>query len=307
MSKLASLVWVDSPAALPHTLAPGRFAVLDVAFASQDKFAGTERFIRTQGHRLAAWVDHHKHERWVDYQGDPRFVLVPNVNAHACPELVTPEVVARAGEVAHLLAHSDFDGMMSAVMWLRAGVPPYPEALEDARAADSPGRGHAFTERGRRLHDALEQHRDQAHTDARHALLSEVVQSLVGGVESPDLGARLDALAHKAAKVTAQAQALAQRGRAEAPGVMVVRHGSNLSSRLKKAVLMLAELRAEIGVVVEGQGPFHVTAATFREDLDLGLVGSALPTGRSDYRFVNRIDDPDAIIRALSVLARPYG
>ena len=112
---LPEIVWVDSAAALPHRLPAGRFAVVDVAFASLDKFAQTQRFIEENGAHLAAWVDHHKHDGWPAYAQDTRFVLVPNVVAHACPELVTPAVVRRVGPVALVLAHSDFDGMMSAV------------------------------------------------------------------------------------------------------------------------------------------------------------------------------------------------
>ena len=229
MSGLPDLTWVDSPAALPHKLPAGRFSVVDVAFASGEKFQQTQRFIKEHGGDLAAWVDHHKHDGWVDYLSDPRFVLVPNVKAHACPELVTPEVVRRVGPVTRILAHSDFDGLMSAVNWLRGGEPPYPEANEDARAADSPGRGHHMSARGQRLQDALEEHKERAHTPERHALLTRVVLALVDGAESSELTAQLDELAKNAVKVTQQAQALLMRGREEFPGLFVVRHPSNLA------------------------------------------------------------------------------
>jgi hypothetical protein len=304
MRGFPELVWVDSPAHLPQRLASGRLVVLDVAFAAQENFAQTTAFLTRHDRDLAAWVDHHKHDAWPKFLLDPRFVLVPNVVAHACPELVTPEVVANAGPVERVLAHSDFDGMMSATQWLCAGQAPYPEANEDARAADSPGRGHIFSARGKRLYDALEEHRDRAHTGQRHALLTEVTHALRTGSESTALGAKLHELAAKAAKVNAQAAALAQRGRAELVGLFVIRHPSNLSARLKKSALLTAESRAPIGVVIEGSQPghYHVTAATFDEHLDLSRVPE-LPVGRSDFRFVNKLMDPEPVLEQLSELA----
>ncbi len=305
MSGLPDLTWVDSPAALPHKLPAGRFSVVDVAFASGEKFQQTQRFIKEHGGDLAAWVDHHKHDGWVDYLSDPRFVLVPNVKAHACPELVTPEVVRRVGPVTRILAHSDFDGLMSAVNWLRGGEPPYPEANEDARAADSPGRGHHMSARGQRLQDALEEHKERAHTPERHALLTRVALALVDGAESSELTALLDELAKNAVKVTQQAQALLMRGREEFPGLFVVRHPSNLAARLKKQVLLLAEEQARVAVVVEGTTPgnVHVTAATFDESVDLSHC-AALPIGRSDFRFVSKIQDAAPVLETLAALAR---
>src|SRR5688572_23648772 len=63
----------------PRTLPPasrleGRVAVLDVAFASEGGGASftktTLPFIQGLGSRLAAWVDHHDHDRHVDYVGE---------------------------------------------------------------------------------------------------------------------------------------------------------------------------------------------------------------------------------------------
>jgi hypothetical protein len=305
---LPEIVWVDSPAMLPHRLPAGRFSVVDVAFASLEKFAQTQRFIQENGAQLAAWVDHHKHDGWPAYAADARFVLVPNVVAHACPELVTRDVVRRAGPLALVLAHSDFDGMMSAVNWLREGEPPYPEANEDARAADSPGRGHAFSARGFRLAEALEELKDRLHTPERHAVLTEIALSLVNGAESSELAVKLDDLARRAVKVTEQARAMIQHGREEVPGLFVVRHPGNLGARLKKQVLLLAEERASIGAVVEGTVPLsiHVTAATFDERLDLSRC-AGLPVGRSDFRFVSKIADAEPVLAQLAALLATPG
>src|SRR5450631_1162875 len=92
----------------PRTLPPaakieGRVAVLDVAFASEGGGSSFEKttlpFIRGLGSRLAAWVDHHDHDRHVDYAADPRFVLTTKAQHGACPELVTPEIVKAAGPI----------------------------------------------------------------------------------------------------------------------------------------------------------------------------------------------------------------
>src|SRR5262245_58658515 len=81
----------------PRTLPPaskleGRVAVLDVAFASEGGGASFDKttlpFITGLGSRLAAWVDHHDHERHVDYKDDPRFILTTTAQHGACPELV---------------------------------------------------------------------------------------------------------------------------------------------------------------------------------------------------------------------------
>jgi len=115
--------------------------VLDVAFASEASGGGFEKitkpFIDQLGGRLAAWVDHHDHVRHSDYRGDPRFVLANKAEHGACPEMVTPETVERAGAVDTVVCHTDFDGLCSAAKWLRRGVEPYPGADDDARAIDT--------------------------------------------------------------------------------------------------------------------------------------------------------------------------
>jgi hypothetical protein len=89
------------------------------------------------GSRLAAWVDHHDHERHVDYADDPRFVLATKAEHGACPEMVTPAVVATAGPVDTVAVHLDLDGLYSGAKWVRNGVEPYEGADADARAVDT--------------------------------------------------------------------------------------------------------------------------------------------------------------------------
>lgn len=130
----------------PRTLPPaskidGRVAVLDVAFASEGGGASFDKttlpFIRGLGVRLAAWVDHHDHDRHVDYKDDPRFVLSTKAQHGACPELVTPEVVHRAGPVDTVAMHLDLDGLYSGAKWVLGGIEPYEGADDDARAIDT--------------------------------------------------------------------------------------------------------------------------------------------------------------------------
>src|SRR6266403_2191240 len=226
-------MFVEQPGNLPAPPAEGRVAVVDVAFAGGENFEkSTLPFLEALGDRLAIWVDHHEHPLgWSRFRDDPRFVLVPNRIAHACPELVTPEVVRKAGPVDVVVAHADLDGLLSAVKFLRGGNPPWPEADEDARAADSPGRGHASSPRARLLADALDHAAAELRTAQRESLRQQVVQALAGGV-------------------------------------LVVRVQKALPRPVKKALLSRLEERAPIGVVIEGR---QITAATFQADIDLSL------------------------------------
>ncbi len=131
-----------SPRKLPKTSElRGRVVVLDVAFASEASGGGFEKitrpFIDGLGSRLVGWVDHHDHKLHADYASDPRFVLATKAEHGACPEMITPEVVARIGPVDTVVCHMDFDGLCSAAKWLREGIEPYPGADDDARAIDT--------------------------------------------------------------------------------------------------------------------------------------------------------------------------
>jgi hypothetical protein len=124
----------------PRDLA-GRVVVLDIAFAAGAGGASFEKttlpFISGLGDRLAMWVDHHDHLMHAQYAGDPRFVLRTKAEHGACPEMVTPELVARAGAIDTICCHTDFDGLCSAAKWIRGGEEPYPGADDDARAIDT--------------------------------------------------------------------------------------------------------------------------------------------------------------------------
>ena len=294
--------FVEQPGNLPAPPSEGRVAVVDVAFAGGENFEkSTVPFLEALGQRLAIWIDHHEHPvGWARYRDDPRFVLVPNRTAHACPELVTPEVVARAGPVDVVVAHADFDGLLSAVKFMRGGIAPWPEADEDARAADSPGRGHAFSSRARVIAEALDHAASEFRTAQRESLRQEIAAALVSGSVPAALQRRLEELAREHEEALAPVDALAAGAREEAAGVLVARVEKALPRPVKKALLSRLEERAPVGVVVEGRA---VTAATFRGDIDLALCDE-LTAGRSDYRFAQADDGGRAIVARLGELVR---
>jgi len=294
-------MFVEQPGSLPPP-PEGRVAVVDVAFAGGENFEkSTVPFLEALGDRLAIWIDHHEHPvGWARYRDDPRFVLVPNQIAHACPELVTPETVRRAGHVDVVVAHADFDGLLSAVKFLRGGIPPWPEADEDARAADSPGRGHALSPRAALLSAALDHAAAELRTAQREALRQQIVEALVREEFPPALQKRVEDLARAHQEALAPVDALAAQAREEARGVLVVRVPKPLARPVKKALLSQLEARAPVGVVVEGRA---VTAATFRSELDLALCDE-LGAGRSDYRFAQADDGGRTIVARLGELVR---
>jgi len=277
-------------------------AVLDVAFASGDKFElVTERFIGELGERLTLWCDHHEHPvGWSKYRRDPRFILTPNREAHACPELVTPEVARRVSPVDAIVLHGDFDGILTAVKLLREGEAPYPDADEDARAIDSPGRGHTLSARGKRLAFAVDEAVATFTTGERRDFMCAILWSLVDGREPADLRPRIDRAAAEAETALAEATELARRhGREELPGVLVVRLPARGKGRQRKAILRHAEMRAPVGVVVETEGKATwVTAATFDERIDLTGI-ELLQGGRSDYRYAEPRGPIEPILQAL--------
>lgn len=139
---LSARIFIASPRKLPKAdKVPGRVVVLDIAFAAEGTGTSFEKvtapFLRALGERLAAWIDHHDHSFHERFQGDPRFVLATKAQHGACPEMLTPELIARVGAVDSIVCHGDFDGLMSAAKWLRGGSPSYPEADADARAVDT--------------------------------------------------------------------------------------------------------------------------------------------------------------------------
>ncbi len=184
----------------------GRVAVLDVAFASEASGGGfakvTQPLIDGLGSRLAIWVDHHDHLLHARYAEDRRFVLSTKQEHGACPEMITPELVARVGDVDTIVCHVDFDGLCSAAKWIRDGVEPYPGADDDARAVDTrigvPGPIATRIDRAIRART-----RDQA-------LIGLIVRHLANGVSDPSLWGEIDKAGAELAVSEEEARRLAQ-------------------------------------------------------------------------------------------------
>ena len=136
-------LWFASPRVLPRAeKLQGRVVVLDIAFAatvgtSVSFDLVTKPFLDGLGSRLAAWVDHHDHERHAQFAGDPRFVLSTKAEHGACPEMVTADLVRQTGPIDCICTHVDLDGLYAAAKWIMGGTEPYPGADDDARAVDT--------------------------------------------------------------------------------------------------------------------------------------------------------------------------
>ena len=136
-------LWFASPRVLPRAdKLHGRVVVLDIAFAATVGTSisfelVTRPFLDGLGDRLAAWVDHHDHEKHAMFAGDPRFVLATKAEHGACPEMVTPELVRQVGPIDCICTHVDLDGLYAAAKWILGGAEPYAGADADARAVDT--------------------------------------------------------------------------------------------------------------------------------------------------------------------------
>ena len=301
---MTDVIWVTHPRHLPSPSA-GTAVVVDVAFAAANQFkTKTLPFIESLGERLVRWIDHHEHRTfWPDFRDDPRFILVPNKIAHACPELITPEVVGDAGgPVDQIFAHCDFDGAVSAAKWLLEGRAPWPEADEDARAIDSPGRGHSLTPYGQRLSWAMDAAATHHNRKGRLDFMTRVVLGWSRGSMGSELDAEIVHLSRDGREKEIRADALVDHlGLMEHPGLFVVRLPAKQDNHMRRNLLLSAEKRAPVGVLLE---PEHaeggwMTAATFDERIDLEEV-EGFGGGRSDYRFARYKKDGRPKLEALS-------
>jgi hypothetical protein len=261
----------------PRTLPPadslaGRVAVLDIAFASEGSGSSFEKttlpFIQGLGSRLAAWVDHHDHERHVDFAGDPRFVLSTKAEHGACPEMVTPEVVHAAGPVDTLAVHLDLDGLYSGAKWVLGGVEPYPGADADARAVDT-RRGEPGPI-GTRIDRALRAR------FRNETLKHQIIQFLVARTKAPTLWDEIERAARQIDPLLDESRRLAGRYEIR-DGVAYVEAGSTPYD--KTELLLLGQERAKVAVVRDS-GALTI-AADFESGLDfvkLFHMGGGMPT-----------------------------
>jgi hypothetical protein len=261
----------------PRTLPPadslaGRVAVLDIAFASEGGGSSFERttlpFIRGLGSRLAAWVDHHDHERHVDFAGDPRFVLATKAEHGACPEMVTPEVVHAAGPVDTLAVHLDLDGIYSGAKWVLGGVEPYEGADADARAVDTrrgqPGPIAARIDRALRA-----RFRDE---NLKH----RIIQYLVARTRAKVHWDEIEQAAREIDPLLDESRRLAGRFRVEHGVAYVAASGTPFD---KTELLLLGQERAPVAVVHDS-GALTI-AADFESGFDfvkLFQLGGGMPT-----------------------------
>jgi len=260
----------------------GRVVVLDVAFASEASGGGFEKltkpFIDGLGKRLAAWVDHHDHVLHEKYKADPRFVLATKAEHGACPEMVTPEIVARAGEVDTIVCHTDFDGLCSAAKWMCGGREPYPNADADARAVDTrigtPGPIAVRIDRAIRGRP-----RDSA-------LLGVIVRHLASGLKDASLWSPIDEAGASLAALEVEARRIAERYvRLDLSGVARARTNAFVDATAahgrydKTLLLLLGQERADIATVVDRDT--MTLAAPFDSGINfltlLGLSGG-MPT-----------------------------
>jgi hypothetical protein len=253
----------------------GRVAVLDIAFAADGMGTPFEEttgaFIRELGGRLAAWVDHHDHDRFADFAGDSRFSLATKAQHGACPEMVTAEVVREAGPVDTIVAHLDLDGIYSAVKWVLGGVEPYAGADDDARAVDTrigkPGATGELIDKALRAH-----FRDEG-------LKHRVVRWLVDGMKDKALGREIAEAAADFDRMAAETERLARlyepRGKA-----VYVDAGTHAEAPFDKTMLLLEGQKRAAVAIVRDAGMITLAAA-FDSGIDfvkLFELGGGMPT-----------------------------
>ena len=241
----------------------GRVVVVDVAFASEASGGGFDKitlpFLRNLGPRLAAWVDHHDHAKHADYANDPRFLLRTKAEHGACPEMITPEIVARAeaaGPIDTIVCHTDFDGLASAAKWIRKGVECYPGADDDARAIDTrigvPG--------------PIAKRMDRAIRGAGRdeGLLGLIVRHLATGLADRALWEPIDAAGERAERLEVVARELSKNYDVlhaklpiatakglRAPTVAFLRLGETHDRYDKTKLLLLGQERADMAALID--------------------------------------------------------
>jgi hypothetical protein len=264
-----------TPRKLPNAKSlPGRVVVLDIAFASEAGGVSfekvTKKFIDALGPRLAMWIDHHDHALHPEYRKDPRFVLATKAEHGACPEMVTRELVERAGPIDTICCHVDFDGLCSAAKWIRGGEEPYPGADADARAIDT--RMGEPSDVAEHMDRAL---RARPRDDALKGL---IIKFLVDGAHDRGLYERIAGASAELRRMEDEARRLAKSFR-YVGDVAVVDARERESPYDKTLLLLIGQERAPISVVYDETSV--TAAARFDSGIDLlrilGLSGG-MPT-----------------------------
>ena len=287
----------STPRTLPDARSlSGRVVVLDIAFAAAGLGTPFEsvtgKFLDELGDRLAAWVDHHDHEFHGRFREDPRFVLATKAEHGACPEMVTPELVARIGPVDTILAHMDLDGLYAAAKWILGGREPYPGADEDALRVDT--RIGVPSPTARLIDEALRARFRDA------PLKHRVVRWLVGGLKDREHRAVITEAAEKFAKSAGETQRLAGRYRIRGR-IAYVDARSSKGPYDKTELLLAGQQRAPIAVV-QDSGMITIAAAydSGWNFVDLLALGGGMPTRVSvaesrleeSVRLINSAPEP---------------
>lgn len=265
-----------SPRSLPKaSRLSGRVVVLDIAFAatsgSDVSFEQiTAPFLDDLGIRLAAWVDHHDHERHVDYLDDARFHLATKAQHGACPEMITPEMVERTGPIDTILAHLDLDGLYAAAKWILGGVEPYRGADDDARCIDT--RTGEPSKLAIRIDEALRaRYRD---TSLKCSIISYLVGGMRPGVHADAIREGAQAFEQRAVGTDSLIRRYVVRGR-----IAYVDARAGGQPYDKTDVLLAGQERADVSIVHDA-GMLTI-AASFDSGWDfvslLGLRGG-MPT-----------------------------
>lgn len=275
MTRLPHLAFA-SPRLLPRAdKVPGRVVVLDIAFAATVGTSVsfdliTKPFLDGLGDRLAAWVDHHDHEKHAAFARDPRFVLSTKAEHGACPEMVTPDLVRHTGPIDSIVTHVDLDGLYAAAKWILGGEEPYKGADDDARAVDTrvgtPGPAASRIDRALRA-----KFRDDQ-------LKRAVVQFLVGGMKP---GVHDDVIAEAAAEFDRKDVVTRELSRRfTVRGRVAVVDTQGLAGQFDKTDLLLAgQERAPVSIVRDS-GMLTIAAA-FDSGWDfvaLFELGGGMPT-----------------------------
>jgi hypothetical protein len=253
----------------------GRVVVLDIAFAGAGTGGGfpkiTLPFIDGLGARLGMWVDHHDSAEHVLYQDDPRFVLATKAEHGACPEMITPELVARAGKIDTIVCHTDFDGLASAAKWIRDGVEPYPGCDDDARAVDT--RIGTPSQVGERIDRAVRaRFRDQG-------LFGVIIRHLASGLSDATLWEPIDRAAEELVPVERETRRAALAYKRLEPGVALVDVSEGYTRIDKTLLLLLGQEREAVSVVVDRENVS--VAARFdsgKNFVELLGLGAGMPT-----------------------------
>lgn len=269
-----------SPRKLPKPESlQGQVVVLDLAFASEGIGKGfaktTGRFIEALGPRLACWVDHHDHPRHAEYSKDPRFVLATKAQHGGCPEMISPELVERAGPVDTILAHFDLDGIYSAVKWALGGIEPYPGADDDARAVDT--RTGDLSDTGAWFDAALRA--DWSNAAVRDSVIALLLASEGQGVDrSIPAALMVEQSAQKFAGMMRMTKQLAERFEIRGQ-VAVVSVSSDPASYDKTELLLLGQKVAPVAMVIaKGNATIAANFDSGINFLEILGIGGGMPT-----------------------------